>query len=209
MDAQKKTVVADERMTPRIQEWRRQFAKFQQAADPLKLWFIDEAGCHISMTRDRARAPRGERAVDTAPRNRGTVVSMVGSLSIDGMGPMMTIEGGTSGDVFLMYVERCLAPVLQPGDIVVLDNVGAHRDNRVRAAVEATGARLKFQPAYSPDLNPIELAWSKLKAILKGAKARTHEALNRAIVQAIELIDFHDDAPAWFRCCGWSDGRDH
>ena len=195
-------------MTPRIQEWRRRFAEFQQRADPLKLWFIDEAGCHISMTRDRARAPRGQRAVDTTPRNRGTVISMIGSLSIDGMGPLMTIEGGTSGDVFLMYVEHCLAPVLQQGDIVVLDNVGAHRDARVRAAVEACGARLKFQPAYSPDLNPIELAWSKLKGLLKGAKARTVEALNHAIVQAIELIELHDDASAWFRCCGWRDGHD-
>jgi len=196
-------------MTPRIQAWRADFADYQREADVLKLWFVDEAGSHVGMTRDYARAPRGERAVGTAPRNRGTVLTMIGSLSIDGMGPLMTIEGGTSGDVFLAYIESCLGPVLRPGDVVVLDNVGAHRDARVRAAVETRGARLKFQPAYSPDLNPIELAWSKLKALLKTAKARTLDALNDAIANAMALIDDHDDAPAWFRCCGWSDGHDH
>lgn len=128
---------------------------------------------------------------------------MIGALSLNGMGPLMTVEGGTSGEVFLAYMEQVLLPVVLPGDVIVLDNLGAHKDARVRAAAHRAGVRLVFQPAYSPDMNPIELAWAKLKWFLKMAKARTKEALDTAIAMAAEIIDLDGDAPAWFRHCGW------
>jgi transposase len=154
------------------------------------------------MTRDRAWAPRGEPVEDVRPRNRGTVITMIGALTLDGLTAMMTIEGGTDADVFEAYVEHFLVPELSHGDIVVLDNLGAHRTRRVRELVEAAGARIWFTPPYSPDLNPIELAWSKLKAFLKTAKARTRDALDTAIAMAMDLIT-PKDAKGWYRHCGF------
>jgi len=115
----------------------------------------------------------------------------------------MTIEGGTDGDVIVAFAREVLVPVLRPGDLVVLDNAGAHRDPRMREAIEGAGARVVFLPPYSPELNPIELAWSKLKAFLKTAKARTRESLMIATAMAIEMIT-PGDAAAWFRHCGYA-----
>jgi len=127
---------------------------------------------------------------------------MIGAISLDGMGPMMTVEGGTTGDVFYAYVEQLLAPTLQPGDLVIWDNLGAHKDARIKPLIEARGAKVVFQPAYSPDLNPIELAWSKLKDSIRSAAPRTREALDRAIAWAMSFIT-RDDAAGWFKHCGW------
>lgn len=127
---------------------------------------------------------------------------MIGALGIKGIRALMTVEGGTDGDVFEAFVEQFLLRKLHPGDIVVLDNVGAHKPARIRALVEAAGARLLFLPPYSPDLNPIELGWSKLKGILKDFGARTHDALDAAIRRGIDLIGA-DDARAWFTHCGY------
>ena len=204
MDSQKKTIVADERESDRIREWRERFARFQETIATRRLWFVDESGSTIAMTRDYARAPSGVRAVDHAPRNRGTVTTMIGALSLKGLGPVMTIEGATTGDVFVAYVDQLLAPALAPGDIVVMDNLSAHKDARVKQLIEAVGARLVFQPAYSPDLNPIELAWAKVKWFLKIAKARSHDALNNALAMAMQIIEVDGDAPAWFKHCGWT-----
>ena len=127
---------------------------------------------------------------------------MIGSLSLEGMGPLMTIEGGTSGDVFAAYVEHFLAPTLQPGDLVVWDNLGAHKDARTKPLVEARGAKVVFQPPYSPELNPIELAWSKLKSFLRAAAPRSRSALDRAIASALHCVT-EPGASGWFRHCGW------
>ena len=164
---------------------------------------MDESGSHVAMSRTHARAPRGERASDKVPRNRGTIITMIGALSLAGLGPLMTVEGGTSGEVFLAYMEQVLLPVVSRGDIIVLDNLGAHKDARVRAAAQHAGVRLVYQPAYSPELNPIELAWAKLKWFLKVAKARTKESLDTAIAFAADIIGLDGDAPGWFRHCGW------
>ena len=129
---------------------------------------------------------------------------MIGALSLKGLGPVMTIEGGTTGDVFVAYVDQLLVPELEPGDIVVMDNLAAHKDARVKALIEAAGARIVFQPAYSPDLNPIELAWAKVKWFLKIAKARTHDALNNALAMVMEIIAVDGDAEPWFKHCGWT-----
>lgn len=170
-----------------------------------QLVFLDEAGSTISMTRDHAWAIRGERAHDSVPRNRGTVTTMLGAITVEGITAMMTIEGGTCAEVFTVFVKEVLAPTLIPGDYVVLDNLGAHKSPKALAAIREAGAIPVFLPPYSPEFNPIEKAWSKLKSLLKDAKARTQEALDRAIARAIELIT-PADAEAWFRNCGFEVG---
>jgi transposase len=181
---------------------RSRFIAYAKTLDPTRLVFLDEAGSHIAMTRDYGRAPRGERVVGSVPRNRGEVTTMIGALDIHGMRALMTVEGATDADVFEAFVERVLVRRLRPGDIVVLDNVGAHKPTRIRALVEAVGARLLFLPPYSPDLNPIELGWSKLKAALRDFGARTRDALDVAIRRGMDLIGA-DDARAWFTHCGY------
>lgn len=165
--------------------------------------FIDEAGSTIAMTRDYGRAPRGKRTSDSAPRNRGTVTTILGALTLAGLEATMTVEGGTDGDVYVAFLEEVLAPKLQEGDLVVMDNAGAHKDPRVREVLARYGAKAVYLPPYSPDLNPIEMAWSKLKSFLRTAKARTIEALNLAIAMGMEIIT-PDDAVGWFRHCGYS-----
>lgn len=155
------------------------------------------------MTREYARAPRGERAHGAIPRNVGTVTTMIGALDVSGVRAMMTVEGATDGEVFETFIERVLLRKLKPGDIVVLDNVGAHKTAEVRRLIRAADARVLFLPPYSPDLNPIELCWSKLKALLREFGARTRDALDDAIRRAMDLID-GADASAWFGHCGYS-----
>lgn len=200
--AKKKTLTATEQAEPRIQELRRTFIELAKTLDPQRLVFIDEAGSHIAMTRDYARAPRGVRAVGSVPRNAGTVTTMIGALDVTGVRAMMTIEGATDGEVFETFLERVLLRKLRPGDIVVLDNVGAHRIPSVRRLIEEVGASVLYLPPYSPDLNPIELCWSKLKGILKEFGARTHDALDAAIRRAMDLIG-RTDAAGWFKHCGY------
>ncbi len=164
--------------------------------------FLDEAGSNIAMTRDYARSESGERAHDKVPRNRGDVTSMLGALSLQGLTAIMTVDGGTSADVFKVFVEQVLAPTLPPGAVVVMDNAGAHKAVRVLEAFAAAGVEVRFLPPYSPELNPIELAWAKLKRLLKDAKARTREALDAAIGAIADAISPFD-AGGWFRHCGY------
>ena len=202
-DAKKKTLVAIEQSEPRIQALRRKFIEIAKSIDPRRLVFIDEAGSHIAMTREYARAPRGERAHGAVPRNAGTITTMIGALDVNGVRAMMTVEGATDGEVFETFLERVLLRKLKPGDIVVLDNVGAHKTADVRRLIRAASARVLFLPPYSPDLNPIELCWSKLKTLLREFGARTREALDDAIRRAMDLID-GADAAAWFAHCGYA-----
>ena len=200
--AKKKTLRATEQETPRIQELRRKFIEIAKSLDPRRLVFIDEAGSHIAMTREYARSPKGERALGAVPRNAGTVTTMIGALDLTGVRAMMTVEGATDAEVFETFVDRVLARRLRQGDIVVLDNVGAHRTDEARRRIEAAGATVLYLPPYSPELNPIELCWSKLKAILRDFAARTRDALDEAIRRAMDLIDKHD-AAACFKHCGY------
>lgn len=156
------------------------------------------------MTRKHAWAPRGLRAHAKAIRNRGNATTMIGALALDGIRALMTIEGGTTGDVFEAFVEHMLIPELKRGDIVVLDNVGAHKPARILARIEAAGACVLFLPPYSPDLNPIEMLWSKLKALLRATGASTREALDDAIAAAMTKITL-DDALGWFTHAGYVD----
>jgi transposase len=154
------------------------------------------------MTRTHARAPQGVRAVDAVPKNWGDNVTVTAALSLDGIVQPMMLYGAMDALAFQGYIEHFLAPDLHPGDVVVLDRLNAHKSDRVRELVEAKGAQLVYLPAYSPDFNPIEHAWSKLKAKLRKAKARTVLKLRRALRWALLEIT-SNDAHGWFSHCGF------
>jgi transposase len=155
------------------------------------------------MTRLYGRAPKGERVIGAVPRNFGANVTMLAALGSQGVEAVMTIDGATDAEVFRVYVEQVLRPTLRPGDIVIMDNLRAHKATGIREAIEQAGARLQYLPPYSPDLSPIERCWSKLKTALRTAKARSREALERAIAQALATITTAD-AQSWFRHCGYT-----
>ena len=155
------------------------------------------------MTRLRARAPRGRRAYGKVPRNRGKNTTLIASITLEGgMGESVAIEGATDMEAFEAYVEHFLAPTLKEGQVVVLDGLGAHRTQRVRELVEATGAQLLFLPSYSPDLNPIEEAFSKIKGIVRKVGARTRQALLEAVAMALSAVT-PEDAAGWFAHAGY------
>lgn len=158
------------------------------------------------MTRTHGRPPRGQPVHDRVPRNRGRVTTMLGAISLVGVVAMATIEAATSGDVFLAFVEQVLVPALQAGDIVVMDNLAAHKIRAVRTAIEAIGARIVFLPSYSPDLNPIELFWAWLKAILRRDRPRSVAALDRSIAKALDSLP-NDHCRNGFRECGYRAAR--
>jgi transposase len=155
------------------------------------------------MTRLYGRAPRGERVSGAVPQNYGANVTRLASLGSQGIEAMMTIEGATDTEVFRVYVEQVLRPTRHPGDIVSMDNLRAHKATGIREAMEQTGARLLFLPPYSPDLSPMERGWAKLKTYLRKAKARTREALDTAITQALRTITAID-AHGWFAYSGYA-----
>lgn len=183
-------------------EKREAFTATAAAIDPARAHFVDEAGTHIAMTRDYGRADRGERVVEHVPRNRGTVTTMVASLCSEGIEAVCTFVGGTTGDRFAAYTRDYLAPRLKPGDVVVWDGLAAHKDGRVRALVEAAGASIVVLPPYSPDMNPIEFAWSLVKRWLRSAKTRDASELPAAIAAACAAVSA-EIASAFIRHCGY------
>jgi transposase len=168
-----------------------------------RLKFIDESGINLAMTRLYGRAPRGERVLDAVPRNYGPNVTMVGALGMQGITAVMTVEGATDADVCFAYIEHVLAPTLQPGDLVVMDHLRAHNVADVPSAIGARGAHVPYLPPYAPDLSPIEPCWSTLKTSLRKANARTREALDTAMTDALATITV-SDARSWFRPCGYA-----
>jgi len=164
--------------------------------------FIDESGLNLALARLYGRAPRGERAVGSVPQNYGANVTLIGALSSRGLEAPMTVAGATDGEVFLAYVQHVLAPTLKTGDIVVMDNLRAHKVSGIKEAIEECGAQWRYLPPYSPDLSPIEHGWSKLKAALRARGARTRRALERALKRALTTIT-KADARAWFAHCGY------
>lgn len=155
------------------------------------------------MTRRYGRARRGQRVNDAVPKNWGRNVTVLGSLSCHGLEAVMTIEGATDAAVFRAYVGEVLAPTLKPGDVVVMDNLGAHKVDGIRSAIEARGATLMYLPPYSPDYSPIEPCWSKLKTCLRAIKARTSETLDQALSYVIDTVTA-SDAKGWFTHCGYA-----
>jgi transposase len=170
--------------------------------DPACLVFVDESGVTTEMTRRYGWAPRPERVSEAVPAGHWRTLTVLGALTTRGVLASMTIESPTDGDVFLAFIEQALAPRLEPGHLVILDNLGAHKVPGVRSLIESRGAQLLYLPPYSPDLNPIEQAWSKLKQLLRATKARLLETLEPAIAEAIPAITA-DNAAAFFRHCGY------
>jgi len=155
------------------------------------------------MTRLRGRAPRGQRLVASCPHGHWRTTTMISAIRVDGSTACMTIDGATDTDVFQAYVREILCPTLRPGDIVVMDNLAPHKNEQTVALIAAAGASVRFLPAYSPDLNPIEMMWSKVKASLRATEARTHPDLLAAIAQALSRVTAQD-AINWFAACGYS-----
>ena len=164
--------------------------------------FLDESGASTQMTRHYGRAARGERVREGTPQGHWRTLTMLAGLTSKGLGAPMTIESATDGDVFLAYLEQVLCPRLEPGQVVVMDNLSAHKVEGVRRLIEARGAQLLYLPPYSPDFNPIEQAWSKVKQLLRSAKARTVEELEQAVAGALAAIT-PQNASAWFAHCGY------
>jgi transposase len=170
--------------------------------DAERLLFVDEMGVNISLSPLYAWSRRGERAFGSAPRNWGKNVTLLASITHRGVGPCLAVEGPTTREVFEAYLERVLAPTLEPGRVVVMDNLSAHKGGRVREIVERAGCELIYLPPYSPDLNPIERAFSKVKGLLRRAEACTREALIEAMGWALEAVSARD-ARGFFGHCGY------
>ena len=194
----KKSLGATERNEEERAAWRENASTLPTES----LVVIDETGSNIALTPLYARAPKGERARGSVPRNRGKNTTLIAALSLEGMGAAFILEGSANTTAFELYVEQVLTPSLHAGQIVVMDNLQAHKSARVRTAIEAKGCQLLFLPSYSPDLSPIEEAFSKLKTALCRAGARTREALEEAIAQALLTITAQD-AQGWFQHCGY------
>lgn len=153
---------------------------------------MDEMGTNTSLSPPYAYAQKGRRAYAQVPRNRGANTTLLASMNLEGMGPCLAVEGATTATVFEAYVEQVLAPSLKCGQIVVVDNLSAHKSERARKLIEGRGCQLLFLPPYSPDYNPIEEAFSKIKGILRKAQARTREALIEALGVAISAVSARD-----------------
>jgi transposase len=213
--AKKKSLHAQEQDTPENRERREAWQEQMKPIDP-RLWvFVDESGATTEMTRRYGRAPRGERVREATPAGHWSTLTLLGAtlrqaqgrersrtVSTEGLVATRTVESPTDGDVFLAYLEQVLCPRLEPGQIVVMDNLSAHKVPGVRELIEATGAQLRYLPPYSPDCNPIEQCCGKVKQKLRSLKARTVDSLEQAISQAIATIT-SDNASAWFAHCGY------
>jgi transposase len=172
------------------------------ALDPRRLLFVDECGTHTSLAPVYGYAPRGERLRLSLPRNRGKNTTVLASMSLEGMGPSLAVEGSTTAEAFEAYLERVLLPELEEGQVVVMDRLPAHKPARVRELIEGRGCELLYLPGYSPDYNPIEEAFSKIKEILRRARARTREALLEALGEALSAVSFRD-AWGFFKHAGY------
>jgi transposase len=163
---------------------------------------VDESGLNLALTRLYARAPRGVRAVGSVPQNYGQSLTVWAALDGQGMRAALLGPGATDREVFLSFLQQVLGPQLRPGAVVVMDNLSAHKNTDVAEALRQRGAQLCYLPPYSPDYNPIELAWSKIKTLLRGVGARTYKKLYRSLHTALAQVTAQD-AKAWFRHCGY------
>ena len=172
-----KSLRAAEQKRPDVAAHRRHWRVWQRTMDPEGFIFLDETGAATNMVRRYGWGPRGERLVDATPHGHWRTTTFIAGLRSTGLVAPLVLDGPMTGEAFLAYIGQFLAPTLAKGDVVVLDNLAAHKVAGVREAIRATGASLLYLPPYSPDLNPIEQAFAKLKALLRKAAARTREAL--------------------------------
>lgn len=168
-----------------------------------RLKFLDESGAHLGLTRRCGRAAPGTRVIEATPGHSGAHYTLVAALGWSGVQAPWLLDGAMDSAAFEVYTEHVLAPTLRRGDVVLMDNLSAHYSQRAREFIEARGARVEFLPPYSPDLNPIEKCWAKIKEALRAARARTLDELLAAFQQALLAVT-HKDAIAWFAHCGYS-----
>ena len=185
-----------------MKERREQWRQLQPQLDPSRLVFVDETWASTNMCRRYGRCRKGQRLVCPVPYGHWKTTTFVGAIRADGMTAPMVIDGAMNGDLFLAYVEQQLAPTLRPGDVVIMDNLSAHKRVGVQTAIEAVGARLQYLPPYSPDLNPIELAFAKLKHLLRSSGQRTVDGLWHFLGQAIDAFD-PIECQNYIRHCGY------
>lgn len=185
-DAQKKTLRAAEQARADIAEARRKWHELQPKLNPSRLIFLDETWAKTNMTRLRGRARRGERVIAATPHGHWNTTTFLAGLRHDRIVAPLVFDGAINGQVFRAYVEQFLAPTLQPDDVVIADNLGSHKVAGVREAIEARGACMMFLPAYSPDLNPIEQVFAKLKQLLRSEEPRTRPTLWKTIGQSLD-----------------------
>jgi transposase len=201
--SKKKSVLALERDSERVQAAR---ATYQEAVAKIprsRLVFVDETGTHVALTRTHSWTRCGTRATGLVPlKGNRLKLTVAGAIALDGVRCLMAYEGGTTNEAFQQFVDQALVPSLRQGDVVVMDNLQSHKAAAVRDSIEAAGATLLFQPPYHPDLNPIELTWSKLKNTLRKLEARTLDTLVAAIDTARERIT-PQNIDGWFNHCGY------
>lgn len=204
MVAQKKTLRADERDRPDVARRRMNFAIARRFADLNHFVFLDESSAKTNMTRLYGRAPVGQRCHFSAPHGHWSTTTLLSAIRCTGVveDASIVFDGPTDAIVFRSYVEQCLAPSLRVGDIVVMDNLASHKVIGVREAIDSVGASVWYLPPYSPDLNPIEKMWSKIKAWLRRVAARTIQGLIRAVGDALCTVDANE-CRAYFRSCGY------
>jgi transposase len=196
-------VVAGERERPDVARRRAQWTKYQRQIEPERLVFIDETWTKTNMAPLRGWGPRGSRLVAQVPHGHWETTTFLAALRHDRIEAPWLLDGPIDGESFAIYVERVLCPTLRPGDIVVMDNLGSHKGGRVRRLIRATGAKLFFLPKYSPDLNPIEQLFAKLKHFLRKAAARTREAVCSAIGEILGSFTAQECA-AYFENSGYA-----
>jgi transposase len=179
--------------------WRR----LQPKINARRLIFIDETWAKTNMTRLRGRAPRGQRLIDKTPHGHWKTTTLIAALGIEGMRCSTVVDGAVNGDVFEAFVEQVLVPELRAGDIVIMDNLSSHKRERVRTLIASAGAKLRFLPPYSPDLNPIEMVFSKIKQALRSLACRTRDALWNAMQRVLDNVT-PNDASNCFKHCGYT-----
>lgn len=200
--AKKKTLIASEQDRPDVVEQRTGWRATQQELDPARIVFIDETWAKTNMTRTYGRSPLGTRLVEKTPCGRWETTTFLGALRIEGFVAPLTVAGPINGPTFLAWIRQQLASTLKPGDIVVMDNLSSHKVAGVKEAIEAAGAELRYLPPYSPDLNPIELAFSKLKKLLRDGAARTADKLWELCGRVLDEFK-EPECRNYFQHCGY------
>jgi transposase len=202
LDTQKKTPIAYERDRADVQAKREAFVAAQSLLEARRLIFVDESGFRLGSSPRFGWAPKGADAPGKGVQGAWETITMIGALALDGFRGFMTINAGTSANVFLAFVEQELAPNLRPGDLVVMDNLAAHKVPTVRWAIQAVGADVMFLPPYSPEFNPIERAWAKLKDFIRRLPTLTRDAFDAAVAAAMDAIT-GDDIHGWTAHAGY------
>lgn len=200
--AKKKTLIAGEQDRPDVVESRQQWRAAQEHLPPDKAVFIDETWAKTNMTRTHGRSPLGTRLIEKVPSGRWETTTFLGAMRAEGFIAPLTVEGAINGALFLAWIQQHLAPALRPGDIVVMDNLSSHKVAGVREAIEAVGAELRYLPPYSPDLNPIELAFAKFKKLLRDGAERTVDKLWDLCGRILEEFK-EPECRNYFKHCGY------